>query len=170
MAPVTGEKPRKVDGNLAIRQACTHLIAQVIRAYRECSDEVQGDIDELLETILDPSVATDEREFAMSAIAEALFPSGDIGVDLEQDEPESAEENAIAQAMDEEEAKFAARVMDLMQSREMKQGDLAAASGVGQSAISMMLARKCRPQRRTVEKLAKALNVAPEELWPGYGR
>ena len=44
----------------------------------------------------------------------------------------------------------------------------AAAIGVGQPAISMVLTRNCRPQRRTVEKIAKALDVSAEEVWPGF--
>jgi lambda repressor-like predicted transcriptional regulator len=41
----------------------------------------------------------------------------------------------------------------------------AALVGVGQSALSMMLKRQCRPQERTVQRLAEGLGVAAEELW-----
>ncbi len=50
----------------------------------------------------------------------------------------------------------------------MSQVELAAAIGVGQPAISMMLSRNCRPQRRTVECIARALEVTPNDLWPGF--
>ena len=43
--------------------------------------------------------------------------------------------------------------------------DLANASGVGQPAISMMLSRNCRPQKRTVIRIAAALGISPGELW-----
>ena len=49
----------------------------------------------------------------------------------------------------------------------MTQEQLAAKIGVGQPAISNMLNRQCRPQRRTVKRLATALDVSPEDLWPG---
>lgn len=52
----------------------------------------------------------------------------------------------------------------------MTQDQLAEKIGVGQPAISMMLKRQCRPQKRTVQRLAEALGVAAEELWPGTGR
>jgi transcriptional regulator with XRE-family HTH domain len=52
----------------------------------------------------------------------------------------------------------------------MTQEQLAAAIGVGQPAISMMLNRNCRPQARTVKKLADALGVEIEELWLGAAR
>ncbi len=42
---------------------------------------------------------------------------------------------------------------------------LARRIGVSQSAISMMLPRRCRPQRRTVEKLAETLGVKADDLW-----
>jgi len=50
----------------------------------------------------------------------------------------------------------------------MTQEALAAKLGVGQPAISNMLNRQCRPQRRTVLRLAQALGISPEELWPGF--
>jgi len=43
---------------------------------------------------------------------------------------------------------------------------LAEKIGVGQPAISMMLQRQCRPQKRTVMRIAEALGVSAEELWP----
>jgi len=38
--------------------------------------------------------------------------------------------------------------------------------GIGPSAISMMLNRQYGPQRRTIEKLAKALKVPVADIWP----
>jgi len=55
-----------------------------------------------------------------------------------------------------------------MARRGMTQEALAAKLGVGQPAISNMLNRQCRPQRRTVLRLAQALGISPEELWPGF--
>jgi transcriptional regulator with XRE-family HTH domain len=52
-----------------------------------------------------------------------------------------------------------------MERKNISQAELAKAIGVSQPAISLLLARKCRPQRRTVEKLAEALNVETRELW-----
>jgi transcriptional regulator with XRE-family HTH domain len=52
----------------------------------------------------------------------------------------------------------------------LTQEQLAEKIGVGQPAISMMLKRQCRPQKRTVQRLAEALGVAAEELWPGDSR
>jgi transcriptional regulator with XRE-family HTH domain len=56
-----------------------------------------------------------------------------------------------------------------MEERGVTQTELAERIGVGQPAISNMLCRQCRPQKRTVEKIAAALEVAPEELWPPSG-
>ncbi len=102
----------------------------------------------------------------MGTISEALFPSPSH--DLEELEKKAApQDKTILDRMDHEEATFAERLAILMEKRNMTQEELGAAIDVGQSAISMMLARDCRPQRRTVEKLARALRVSPEELWPG---
>ena len=53
-----------------------------------------------------------------------------------------------------------------MEVSEMTQAQLAGVVGIGQPAISMMLKRQCRPQQRTVQRLAEALGVAAEKLWP----
>jgi len=50
----------------------------------------------------------------------------------------------------------------------MTQSELGDRIGVGQSAISMMLSRNCRPQKGTVKKIADALEVQPSDLWPAY--
>ncbi len=47
------------------------------------------------------------------------------------------------------------------------QNELAAKVGIGQPAVSMMLNRACRPQRKTVIRFAEVLEVAPQDLWPG---
>ena len=45
---------------------------------------------------------------------------------------------------------------------------LAEMIGVTQPAISMMLQRECRPQRRTIVRIAEALELDPQDLWPGF--
>jgi transcriptional regulator with XRE-family HTH domain len=66
------------------------------------------------------------------------------------------------------EAAFAATLARLMADRQLTQVQLAERISVGQSAISMLLKRRCRPQRRTLGKLAEALGAPVEELWPGF--
>ena len=48
----------------------------------------------------------------------------------------------------------------------MTQKGLSNRIGCSQPAISQMLNRKCRPQKKTILKLADALQVQPHELWP----
>lgn len=149
--------------------------AQVFQAYAECSDEVQAAIRDMVKVINAEDATDDEREAALSTIQEALFPSkcnGELGIDMHEHERLccNTETKTLLAEMNAEEASFADRLQRLMELRDMTQGDLAKAIGVGQSAISMMLARDCRPQRRTVEKLAEALKVSVEDLWPGMKR
>ena len=90
-----------------------------------------------------------------------------LGVDLEECEacaPSGIKE--MLGEMNEQEATFAGRVNAALAAKNMTQGDLASAIGVGQPAVSMMLSRKCRPQRRTIHKIAEALDLTPSELWP----
>jgi DNA-binding XRE family transcriptional regulator len=150
----------------------SEMFARVFQAYLECSDEVQSAIRQMVIIVNDEDATQDEREAAVVTISEALFPSkhkGDLGIDLEDCDRilTKDESKKLLQQLDAEEASFAERLRQIMDLRDMTQGDLAQAIGVGQSAISMMLSRDCRPQRRTVEKLAEILKVSIEDLWPG---
>jgi lambda repressor-like predicted transcriptional regulator len=162
---------RRAEMNTQISQ----MFATCLCAFRECSDEIQAMIVEMASIANDPEATPDEREAAVATIAEALFPDGDggpPGVDLEESESLDVQgpEKAILEALDAEEATFAKRLAALLREKQMTQVQLAESIGVGQPAISMMLSRKCRPQRRTVEKIAGALGVAPNDLWPGFSR
>ena len=68
--------------------------------------------------------------------------------------------------LDREETYFVDRVKALMTERNLTQADLADKLGKQQSTVSMLLARNCRPQRRTVASIAEVLEVLPAELWP----
>ena len=70
------------------------------------------------------------------------------------------------QRMDTEEETFADRVRELMETKRISQQELAARAGCSQPAISQMLNRTCRPQKKTILKLAEALNVQARDLWP----
>ena len=68
--------------------------------------------------------------------------------------------------MDCQEAGFADRLRELMTVKCVTQEELSNRVGCSQPAISQMLNRKCRPQKKTILRLAEALQVQPQELWP----
>lgn len=160
---------RRTDMNTQASQ----LFATCLCAFRECSDSVQAMIVEMAAIANDPEATPDEREAAVATIAEALFPSGgsgSLGVDLEAPgglDDEGADKD-ILDALDAEEEAFSERLAALLREKQVTQLQLAECIGVGQPAISMMLSRKCRPQRRTVERIATALGVTPADLWPSH--
>lgn len=148
------------------------IAAKVIRAFLECDDDVQQIVRDMIAVVSDPETDAEDRDAAMATIAEALFPSHDngrLGIRLEEAEKAMAEnspEGARAiRELDEEELTFAARLKTVMEQKGLTQVELAQKAGVGQPAISMILTRQCRPQQRTVKKLADALGVSPGELW-----
>jgi transcriptional regulator with XRE-family HTH domain len=159
----------RLNGNLI----ASRVFAEILPTYLHCDPETQAAVRDMAEIVNDPAATEDERQMARATIAEALFPprhEGSLGTERDEGEdPASADTRAVLERLDQEEAYFAERLAALMKQKQMSQVELAAALGVGQPAISMLLARRCRPQRRTVEKLAKALNVAPEELWREKG-
>lgn len=158
--------PEQLDGN----RLSTQMFAQVFRAYKECSDEIQAAIRDMVDILDDEDATNDEKEAALSTIQEALFPKthdGNLGIDLEVHEGVvTGETKEVLERMKVQEDTFARALERLLDEKGMTQQDLADAIGVGQPAISMMLNRRCRPQRRTVEKIAGALKVPTSDLWP----
>lgn len=155
----------------SLRASLTRVFSDLLCAYLECSDEVQAEILEMVRIANDAGTDADDRELALATIQEALFPE-DRKCDLDADDVQQSSGDADIEigyaidALDAQEASFAASVQKLMEARGISQVELASASGVGQPAISMMLARNCRPQRRTVQRIADALGVDANELWP----
>ena len=162
--------------------------APLLRAFMECSDELQTHAKNMVKALCDPELDDDERFLTATTLFELLFPyhneeDGVYGMDLEHAErvvrthpfpvgdpraKECDEAAAILTAMDAEEETFAGRLHTLMEERGLTQTALANKVGVSQPAIALMLKRECRPQKRTVSKIAKALGVAPTELWPQF--
>jgi lambda repressor-like predicted transcriptional regulator len=148
--------------------------AKFLRAYLEAGDEIQSSIRDLLAIVADPNTDDDDREMTLFTLADALFPNpheGKLGMDLEESEQlgasASEETREVLAEMDREEEAFAQRLQAVMAKQGITQETLAAKLGIGQPAISNMLNRRCRPQRRTILSLSQSLGVAPEELWPG---
>ena len=150
--------------------------APLFQAYLECSADLQIHARQLFKILGDPSTDEDERALAAMTLADVLFSNfheGELGSDLEECEEqakESPESRATLECMDLEEATFAERLRAAMEECKMTQVELAERIGVGQSAIAMMLQRQCRPQQRTVARMAVALGVTADQLWPNLGR
>ena len=151
----------------------SRMFAQVLQAYMECTDEIQEVVRDMAAIVNDPEATENERSVACSTIAEALFPAhqaGYLGIDLEEAEVvearDSKEFKEACDSMNEEQSCFADRVLAILKMRGMSQAALAEACQIGQSAVSNLLSRRSRPQRRTVDKIAKALGVSPAEIWP----
>jgi transcriptional regulator with XRE-family HTH domain len=143
-------------------------------ALAECSDEIQEVVFRMFSVVENPQSTPFERERALMTIADALFLNpdneGEYGMDLVASESFAAEENprlaAEGERMDAQETAFAARLRELMTLKGVTQQELADRVGCSQPAISQLLNRKCRPQKRTLLKLAEALGIRPQELWP----
>jgi len=156
----------------------------VLRAFIECSDELQEHAKAMTRAMSDPELDGDEQYSAALTLFEILFPycneSDNVyGLDLEHAErllrdpaqPASGivDEAAAAAALDEldrEEADFAVKLQTLMTERGMTQTALAEKIGISQPAIAQMLKRNCRPQQRTIDRLAAAFDLPADELWP----
>jgi lambda repressor-like predicted transcriptional regulator len=149
------------------------LASQIVLALQECEPELREGALELFSQLqgdLDPESA----QATTALIAEILFPNADpmgaIGLDLVEAESIAPtvdpEAGPLLKHMDQQEATFAERLRRLMDAKGITQSELAAKIGVGQPAVSMMLKRSCRPQRKTIEKIALALGVSAADVWP----
>ena len=144
-------------------------------ALAECSDKLQEVVMQMLSIVENPESTPSERKRALMTVADALFlnpaeEDGEYGMDLVASEngaairyPQVARE---VDRMNTQEATFAIRLRELMDARRLSQQELASRVGCSQPAISQMLTRSCRPQRKTILKLAEALKVDARDLWP----
>lgn len=143
-------------------------------ALAECSDAVQQVVDRLSVVVKNPQTTPVERQRALTTIANALFGNADekgaYGLDLTTPEAEAAAKHPLlarkVQKLDTQQATFAQRLRDVMDAKRVSQLELAERIGCSQPAISQMLNRDCRPQKKTILKLAAALNVQAGDLWP----
>ncbi len=144
------------------------------RVLMECSDQIRHDVLRMFEIADDTSLSDTERLHALMTVLDQLrlIPDkeGRFGMDLAASEEQAAAKYpALAdqvEKMNSQEAEFAERLRSLMKAKHITQKELAERVGCSQPAISQMLNRKCRPQRKTLEKMAVALNVDAKELWP----
>lgn len=151
-----------------LMMANVRAYAAIKSAYDQCTPEIRRAVDEMFEIMNAIEATADEQNRAVLTIVEALFPS--LAVDFLnawEEVRHSASAISIRDAMRAEEESFAHNVQGIMNERGMTQDELARLAGVGQSAISNMLNRKSRPQKRTVIRIAGALGVEPSKLWPG---
>jgi len=160
--------------------------APLLRAFMECSDDLQVHAKNMVTAICDPELDDDDRMLAATTLFEILFPyhnetDGEYGMDLATAEQivrkhpyqpgdprgqECEEAAAVLDAMNAEEETFAVRLQAAMDERGLTQTAFAEKVGVSQPAIAQMLKRECRPQKRTIKKIAKALGMKPGDLWP----
>ncbi len=142
-----------------------------LRAYIECSDEIQAGVRQMVNILSDPGTDEDDLEMTLLTLADALFPKpheGTLGMDLEESEhleAEHFETRAAVEQLNQEEQAFAVRLRKVMETQGTTQQQLAEKLQIGQPAISNILNRQCRPQRKTVLRIANALGIAPESLW-----
>ncbi|HTN75162.1 MAG TPA: helix-turn-helix transcriptional regulator [Pirellulaceae bacterium] len=109
----------------------------------EDHDGTQQLVTSLLDVVKNPESTAAERQQALRSISQALFS------------PDSSQQ-----------ATFAQRLRELMEAKQISQQELAGRAGCSQPAISQLLQRECRPRKNTILKLAAALQVSPQALWP----
>ncbi|MFN0019402.1 MAG: helix-turn-helix domain-containing protein [Pirellulaceae bacterium] len=143
--------------------------ATMLRAFVECSREMQEVALEMSDILLDKESTQDEREMAFDAMIQALFPGMSMDI-LEgyRQHMKGHEAAEAASALHEEERTFADRVRTEMRKKDVTQEQLAKAANISQPAVSNILNRHCRPQRKTVVKFAESLGVSPKDLWPDF--
>lgn len=154
---------------------------EFIRRYMECSDEVQSVVRSMFAVLEHEHTTEVDRQRALATIADALYLNseaghGSYGLDLVKSQqqirdlhPDVTRRPIVAHRlnqMDLQEASFTERLKTILQEKNITQEELAERIGCTQPAISKILSRKSRPQRKTILKMAAALHVEPSELWP----
>lgn len=145
-----------------------------ISALQECSEQLRTDAERLMTIVDDPNSLPGENGRAWNTLLDQfhLLPDdeGRYGMDLARSEAGAAGRYPLlaseVERMDSQETLFADRLRQIMKDKNITQYELAERIECSQPAISQMLNRKCRPQRKTLDKIALALSVDVRELWP----
>ena len=156
--------------------AALNSAAPIILALEECSTELREEAFILFGNLASGELDASEQLRTVALLTEILFPNADDvglpGLDLVEAEriapSQNPEAEGILSEMNQEEETFAIRLQSIMSERGWTQAQLAEKVGLGQPAISMMLQRNCRPQKKTIQRFADALQVKPVELWPTW--
>jgi DNA-binding XRE family transcriptional regulator len=147
-------------------------ISEVLQAFSQLDSTTQKEVLAQVKRWHAAETSPADRDRVEKSLAAILQVSGrkqQAGPVMTMDERLTPAHQEMLAQMEKAEEAFAATLARLMAERQLTQAQLAEKIGVGQSAIAMLLKRRCRPQRRTIGKLAEALSVSVEELWPGYG-
>jgi transcriptional regulator with XRE-family HTH domain len=145
-----------------------------ISALQQCSEQLRSDAERLMAIVDDPNSQPGERGLAWNTLLDQfhLLPDdeGRYGMGIARSEEGAAQRFPVltyeVNRMDSQEALFADRLRQIMKDKNITQQQLAERIECSQPAISQMLNRKCRPQRKTLDKIASALSVDVVELWP----
>jgi transcriptional regulator with XRE-family HTH domain len=143
--------------------------------------EVPSVVRSMFTVIEHPLTTNEDRQRAITTIAHALFVNpmegrGNSGFDFLTAERDAARKHEQVERrpvvvtrldqLDSQEATFAQRLRKILDEKSITQEELAERLDCTQSAISKMLSRDARPQRKTILRMAEALNVQPTDLWP----
>jgi transcriptional regulator with XRE-family HTH domain len=146
---------------------------QLLVAITESSAQVQGKLLAQIEVLENPRADDSEKQRAYGTIRNALGLQACqdlLELDIDQCELRSVVKESgaayMASGSKSQQSVFYEKLEILLNSKRLTQSELAARLGMSQPAISQMLTRKCRPQRATILRIAAALEVDPQELWP----
>lgn len=130
---------------------------QLLKALLECSEATGEKMVESIRVAKDPQATPNQRQQALSTISDTLFSASS---------PRKSDSQPKRSNSRSHEEMFSQRLHEVMQAKGISQQELAAGVGCSQPAISQLLSRKSRPQKKTILKLAEALGIKPTDLWP----
>jgi DNA-binding XRE family transcriptional regulator len=143
------------------------VFAELMSIYFRCTNRIQEVVNDMVKSIASADTTDEDRERAYGTIAGALlaFAGGEEELSAGQTFrlPIPAETKAL---MRQQRQALAGRLKSHRVEKSWTQEELARRSGVGQSAISTIESGRCRPQVGTLVKLADALGLDKEDLWP----
>lgn len=147
------------------------IFVELMSIYLRCTGRLQEVVNDMIALIGSSEATEEERERAYGTIAGALLAFAVDEKELVGGPPLRLRITPEAKAaMAEQRQTLAKRLRSLRTEKGWTQQELARRSEVGQSAISTLESGRCRPQLATLLKLAEALDVSKEDLWPGPGR
>lgn len=163
------------------RDVCTTARDDVLRtfawlhaAYVECVEPVRQLVDDLSLAVCNDGASDSDTDVdcALTAMIDLLTPAATAGrgpwpravapLPCFWHEPAVPDRAPLGRP----EAMFATRLAERMREKEVTPEWLGHQSGVGELAVARLLDGQGRPRLRTVVRIAHALGVTPDDLWP----
>jgi len=161
--PTTERREVKLPPSGTVDFTPEHIaVAFLVKRFQELPEESLRDIASLIETVTNPNTPAEEKHEVFETIREILFPELVGGICWGR--AGSIEESS--EKLERHTDHVSKTIKEMRLEKKLTQAQLAVKSGLPQAHISRLEAGVHSPSFKTIEKIAKALDVTVGDIDP----